>query len=147
MLSLPSSVRISLSTEPADMRRSFDGLAFLVQHLLKSDPLSGQIALLAEAKAMGALVKEGWRPKRTVIYGSWDAEEPMLLGSTEWAETHEAELKQKGLVYVNSDGNGRGFLKVEGSHSLQHLVNIDDAGTEWQRRQRGRTRREVSCRQ
>ncbi|HYK80109.1 MAG TPA: transferrin receptor-like dimerization domain-containing protein [Micropepsaceae bacterium] len=89
-----------------------------------ADPMSGHIALMAEAKAIGALAKGGWRPKRTLVYLSWDAEEPMLLGSTEWAETHEAELKQKGLVYINSDGNGRGFLNVEGSHSLQHLVNM-----------------------
>src|SRR5215472_6473710 len=88
-----------------------------------ADPLSGHIAMMAEAKAIGALAKAGWRPQRTLVYLSWDAEEPMLLGSTEWAETHEAELKQKGLVYINSDGNGRGFLNVEGSHSLQHLVN------------------------
>src|SRR4029077_17240733 len=89
-----------------------------------ADPMSGHIAMMAEAKAIGALASQGWRPKRTLVYLSWDAEEPMLLGSTEWAETHEAELKQKGLVYINSDGNGRGFLNVEGSHSLQHLVNI-----------------------
>ena len=88
-----------------------------------ADPMSGQIALMAEAKAIGALARQGWRPKRTLVYVSWDAEEPMLLGSTEWAETHEAELKQKGLVYINSDGNGRGFLNVGGSHALQHLVN------------------------
>src|SRR5262252_7815019 len=88
-----------------------------------ADPLSGHIALMAEAKAIGALAAQGWRPKRTLVYLSWDAEEPMLLGSTEWAETHADELKQKGIVYVNSDGNGRGFMRVEGSHSLQHLVN------------------------
>jgi N-acetylated-alpha-linked acidic dipeptidase len=87
------------------------------------DPISAHIALMGEAKAIGALAKTGWRPKRTLIYLSWDAEEPMLLGSTEWAETHAAELKEKALVYVNSDGNARGFLNVEGSHSLQHLVN------------------------
>jgi N-acetylated-alpha-linked acidic dipeptidase len=87
------------------------------------DPISGHIALMGEAKALGALVREGWRPKRTLVYLSWDAEEPMLIGSTEWAETHEAELKQKVLLYINSDGNGRGFLNVGGSHSLQHLVN------------------------
>jgi N-acetylated-alpha-linked acidic dipeptidase len=85
--------------------------------------MSGHIAMMGEAKAIGALASQGWRPKRTLVYLSWDAEEPMLLGSTEWAETHAAELKQKGLVYINSDGNGRGFLNVEGSHSLQHLVN------------------------
>ncbi len=88
-----------------------------------ADPLSGHIALMAEAKAIGALARQGWRPKRTLVYLSWDAEEPMLLGSTEWAETHADELKRKGLVYVNSDGNGRGFLFAQGSHSLQHLIN------------------------
>ena len=88
-----------------------------------SDPLSGQVALLAEAKALGSLVKSGWRPKRTIVYASWDAEEPMLLGSTEWAETHAAELKAKGVVYINTDGNGRGFLGASGSHSYQHFVN------------------------
>jgi len=88
-----------------------------------SDPLSGQIALLAEAKALGGFVKAGWRPKRTIVYTSWDGEEPMLLGSTEWAETHAAELKQKALVYINSDGNARGFFRAEGSHDFQHFVN------------------------
>jgi N-acetylated-alpha-linked acidic dipeptidase len=88
-----------------------------------SDPLSGQVALLAEAKAMGGLVKAGWRPSRTIVYTSWDGEEPMLLGSTEWAETHADELKAKALVYINSDGNGRGFFRAEGSHAFQHFVN------------------------
>jgi N-acetylated-alpha-linked acidic dipeptidase len=87
-----------------------------------SDPLSGHIAMMAEAKAIGQLVKSGWRPKRTLVYLSWDGEEPMLLGSTEWAETHAAELKQKGLVYINTDNNERGFLGVGGSHSLEDFV-------------------------
>jgi len=88
-----------------------------------SDPLSGQVALMAEAKAIGELVKSGWRPKRTLVYASWDAEEPMLLGSTEWVETHADELKQKLVIYINSDGNGRGFLGVGGNHDFQHFVN------------------------
>jgi N-acetylated-alpha-linked acidic dipeptidase len=88
-----------------------------------ADPMSGHIAMMGEAKAIGELAKTGWRPKRTLVYLSWDAEEPMLLGSTEWAETHAAELKDKALVYVNTDGSGRGFLFAQGSHSLQHLVN------------------------
>ena len=87
------------------------------------DPLSGQVAMLAEAKAIGALLKSGWRPQRTLIYASWDGEEPGLLGSTEWAEEHATELQRKGVLYVNSDTNARGFLDPEGSHSLQHLVN------------------------
>ncbi len=88
-----------------------------------SDPLSGQIALLAEAKAMGALASHGWRPRRTIVYTSWDAEEPMLLGSTEWVETHAAELRSKAVLYVNSDTNKRGILEVGGSQDLTHLVN------------------------
>lgn len=88
-----------------------------------SDPLSGNVAMLSEAKALGGLWKQGWRPKRTIVYASWDAEEPMLLGSTEWAEEHAAELKAKGVIYINTDGNGRGFLGAGGSHDFQHLVN------------------------
>ncbi len=88
-----------------------------------SDPLSGQTALLAEAKAFGALLKTGWKPKRTIVYTSWDGEEPGLLGSTEWAETHADELKAKAIVYINTDGNGRGFFRAEGSHAFQHFIN------------------------
>jgi N-acetylated-alpha-linked acidic dipeptidase len=88
-----------------------------------SDPLSGQVALLAEAKAMGRLAANGWRPKRTIIYTSWDGEEPGLIGSTEWAETHYDELRQKAIVYINSDGNSRGILSIEGSQDLEHLAS------------------------
>ena len=92
------------------------------------DPLAGNVALMAEAKAIGALVKQGWRPQRTLVYASWDGEEPGLLGSTEWAEAHARELQKKAVMYVNSDTNGRGFLEMGGSHSLQHLVNQVAAG-------------------
>ncbi|HUD84002.1 MAG TPA: M28 family peptidase, partial [Candidatus Saccharimonadales bacterium] len=53
-----------------------------------SDPISGQVCLLEEARALGRLSQQGWKPRRTIIYCSWDGEEPMLLGSTEWVETH-----------------------------------------------------------
>jgi N-acetylated-alpha-linked acidic dipeptidase len=88
-----------------------------------SDPLSGQVAMLSEAKSMGQLAATGWKPKRTIVYLSWDGEEPGLLGSTEWAETHADELKKKAVVYINSDGNGRGIFGAEGSHDLEHLIN------------------------
>ncbi len=88
-----------------------------------TDPLSGQVALLAEAKAFGGLAKQGWQPKRTIVYTSWDAEEPMLLGSTEWAEQHATELKKKVVLYINSDSNEWGFLEVGGSPDFQHLAN------------------------
>jgi len=87
------------------------------------DPLSGQTALMEEAKSLGALSKTGWRPARTIVYASWDGEEPGLLGSTEWAETHARELQSKAVVYVNTDGNDRGFLNAEASYSLRRLVD------------------------
>ena len=88
-----------------------------------SDPLTGQVALMSEAKALGAMYRQGWRPARTIVYASWDGEEPGLLGSTEWAEEHADELKRKALLYINSDNNGRGFLRASGSHDFQHFVN------------------------
>ena len=88
-----------------------------------TDPLAGQIALMAEARSIGKLVQQGWRPRRTLVYDSWDGEEPGLLGSTEWAEQHAAELKIKAVLYVNSDTNGRGFLQAEGSHAVQHFLS------------------------
>ncbi len=94
------------------------------------DPLSGAVAEFDEAKAIGMLAKSGWHPKRTLIYASWDGEEPGLLGSTEWAEAHAEELRAKAVLYVNSDTNGRGFLQAGGSHSLQHFVNQVAAGVE-----------------
>jgi N-acetylated-alpha-linked acidic dipeptidase len=87
------------------------------------DPISGQAALLEEARSFGELLKQGWKPKRTIIYCAWDGEEPMLLGSTAWAETHGRELQEHAAVYINSDSNGRGYLLMEGSHSLEHLMN------------------------
>ena len=92
------------------------------------DPLSGNIAVMAEAKAIGALAKSGWRPKRTLVYAGWDGEEAGLLGSTEWSETHADELRRKAVLYVNSDTNGRGFLFAGGSSSFQHAVNEVAAG-------------------
>ncbi len=86
------------------------------------DPISGQSSMLEEAKAIGELLKTGWKPKRTIVYCSWDGEEPALLGSTEFAEEHAAELQQKVVTYINSDENGRGFLSAGGSQALQPLM-------------------------
>ncbi|HEY7511397.1 MAG TPA: M28 family peptidase, partial [Vicinamibacteria bacterium] len=88
-----------------------------------NDPISGLVALMAEARALAELRREGWTPRRTVVYAAWDAEEPGLLGSTEWAEAHAALLRDKAAVYINTDSNGRGFLSAGGSHSLEKLVN------------------------
>ena len=87
------------------------------------DPTSGTVAMMAEMKAIGELAKRGWRPKRTIVYGSWDAEEPGLLGSTEWVEYHREELDQKLAVYLNTDSNARGFLGMGGSHTLEPFIN------------------------
>ena len=92
------------------------------------DPISGLVPLLEEARALGVLLKQGWKPKRTIVYCAWDGEEPMLLGSTEWAEAHADELRQKAVAYVNTDGNGRGYLGMSGSHTLEGLDERRRAG-------------------
>jgi N-acetylated-alpha-linked acidic dipeptidase len=107
------------------------------------DPVSGASALMEEARGLGALLKQGWKPKRTIILCVWDGEEEGLLGSTEWAEAHAEELKRNAAVYINSDGNSRGYLQVEGSHTLEKFMNsvakdIDDPEsklTVWKRMQ------------
>jgi N-acetylated-alpha-linked acidic dipeptidase len=87
------------------------------------DPVSGMITVMEIGRSLGELMKQGWRPKRTIVLCAWDGEEPGLLGSTEWAETHADELKRKAVVYINSDSNGKGWLGAAGSHSLERLVN------------------------
>jgi len=107
------------------------------------DPISAQVSLLEEARALSLLLKQGWKPRRTIIYCAWDGEEPMLLGSTEWAETHADELRDHAAVYINSDSNGRGVLNMGGAHSLEQFINgvardIEDPETKmtvWQRAQ------------
>jgi N-acetylated-alpha-linked acidic dipeptidase len=86
------------------------------------DPISGLVAMLEEARAYGAMLEKGWRPKRSIVLCAWDGEEQGLFGSTEWAELHREELRAKGVAYINTDGNGRGFLSAGGSHSLEALV-------------------------
>ena len=105
------------------------------------DPVSGTSPLLEEARALGILLKQGWKPRRTIIYAAWDGEEPMLLGSTEWVEAHAEELRQHAAVYINTDGNDRGLFQMAGSHSLEQFINgvardIEDPETRmtvWQR--------------
>ena len=88
-----------------------------------ADPISGMVSLMEEARAIGELVKTGWRPKRSLIYAGWDAEEPGLLGSTEWVEYHRDDIKEKMIAYINTDGTGVGYLSMGGSHSLEKFVN------------------------
>ena len=86
------------------------------------DPISGQSAMLEEARVLGELHKQGWTPKRTIIYCAWDGEEPGLLGSVEWVETHVDDLRKHAVTYVNSDSSSRGYLSVGGTQDLQGVV-------------------------
>jgi N-acetylated-alpha-linked acidic dipeptidase len=116
------------------------------------DPVSGMATVLEEARAFAELIKQGWRPKRTILFCAWDGEEPGLLGSTEWAEQHAGELTQKAVVYINSDSTGKGSLGVSGSHTLERFINdvarsVNDPkgkGSLWDsmRTRRGRQARE-----
>jgi N-acetylated-alpha-linked acidic dipeptidase len=107
------------------------------------DPIAGLVPELEEARALGELVKQGWKPKRTLVYIAWDGEEPALLGSTEWVEAHRDELARHAVAYINTDGNGRGFFGAGGSHTLEKFVNdvikdIEDPETKlsvWKRAQ------------
>ena len=87
------------------------------------DPISGQAAMLEEAKSLGSMIKSGWKPKRTIVFCAWDGEEPALVGSTEWVEDHADLLQNNAVVYINTDENGRGFLKAGGSHALETMVD------------------------
>jgi N-acetylated-alpha-linked acidic dipeptidase len=98
------------------------------------DPVSGAVALMETARSLATLQKQGWKPKRTIKIALWDGEEFGLLGSTEWAEKHQDELKRKAVAYLNSDSTGRGWLHVSGSHTLEEFVTelagaIEQPGT------------------
>ena len=87
------------------------------------DPLAGQSAMLEEARVLGDLHARGWVPARTVVYCSWDGEEPGLLGSVEWVETHLADLQKHAVAYVNSDTNRRGYLLPGGTQDLERFIS------------------------
>ncbi len=114
------------------------------------DPITGLAAMLEEARAFGELLKQGWKPRRTLIYCAWDAEEPALLGSTEWAEAHADELRRHAVAYINTDSSGRGFLRAEGSHTLEKLLSevardIQDPDTRFSVFERARLARIASA--
>ena len=88
-----------------------------------ADPISGLVALLSEARSVAELARAGNRPKRTIVYAAWDAEEPGIIGSTEWAEHHARDLQRNAVAYLNTDGNSRGFVNVGGSHTLERFFN------------------------
>ena len=119
------------------------------------DPVSGTNAEMEEARGLATLLKQGWRPKRTIVYCVWDGEEEGLIGSTEFAEEHAEELLRKAAVYINSDGNGRGFLQASGSHTLEKFINdvardVEDPETKlsvWKRLQLNRIANQSTERQ
>jgi len=88
-----------------------------------TDPVSGHAPLLETARAIGEAIKQGWKPKRTIIFASWDAEEWGLIGSTEWGEQFADELREKTVVYFNTDSNFAGTLSLQGSHTLERFLN------------------------
>ncbi|MFT6868736.1 MAG: N-acetylated-alpha-linked acidic dipeptidase [Cyclobacteriaceae bacterium] len=88
-----------------------------------NDPISGLVTVMEEARVVSELAKKGIKPKRTLVYCAWGAEEPGLIGSTEWVETYEEELKKKAVAYINTDGTSRGFLNAGGSHTLEKFFN------------------------
>lgn len=91
------------------------------------DPNSGSAAMLEVARGFGELLKQGWKPRRTIVLGSWDGEEYGLIGSTEWAEENAAELKQKAVAYLNMDAavSGPNF----GASSVPSLWKLIKAAT------------------
>jgi N-acetylated-alpha-linked acidic dipeptidase len=98
------------------------------------DPISGQAAMLEEARMLGALHSQGWMPARTIVYCAWDGEEPGLLGSVEWVETHVDELQKHAIAYINSDTNGRGYMLPGGTQDLENFISgvaraVDDPET------------------
>lgn len=115
-----------------------------------ADPISGLVALLAEARAVGELAAEGNRPARSIVYAAWDAEEPGLIGSTEWAEHHARDLEEHAVAYLNTDGNSRGFVNIGGSHTLERFFNevmdaVPDPRLEMSVRERRRAMLEVNA--
>jgi N-acetylated-alpha-linked acidic dipeptidase len=86
------------------------------------DPHAGTTALLAEARALGQLYRQGIKPKRTLVFASWDGEEIGIVGSRVWADAHAAELGQKAVLYLNNDTTSRGYLNVSGNPALSRLV-------------------------
>ena len=100
-----------------------------------TDPVSGMGSLLEEARAFGELLKQGWKPKRTIIYCAWDAEEQGLIGSTEWAEAHRDELLRKGVAYINSDSNRRGYLRASAqARTRSRNSSTKSPATSWTRK-------------
>ncbi len=87
------------------------------------DPGSGTATTLEMCHALGSAVKNGWKPRRTIVYASWDAEEYGLVGSTEWAEEHAKDVAEKAVLMLNVDAAVSGpHLELSGIPSLRDLT-------------------------
>jgi N-acetylated-alpha-linked acidic dipeptidase len=100
-----------------------------------ADPGSGTASTLEVGRALGDLVRSGWKPRRTIVICHWDGEEPGIIGSTEWVEANRAELQKKVMAYINTDVgvNGPNF-GASATPSLKALVRdaareVKDPGT------------------
>jgi N-acetylated-alpha-linked acidic dipeptidase len=106
------------------------------------DPNSGSIAMLELARGLGELTRQGWRPRRTIVLCSWDAEEYGLVGSTEWCEGHADHLRRSCVAYLNVDVavSGRDF-RVGGTHALRDALvgALDEVRDPGQNRRVGET--------
>jgi N-acetylated-alpha-linked acidic dipeptidase len=87
------------------------------------DPISGAVSLLETARILGELARQGYRPKRTIAFASWDAEEYGLIGSTEYAEEFGPKLQRELIVYLNRESYTKGDFGAGGVHSLQPFLN------------------------
>ncbi|WWD17285.1 hypothetical protein CI109_101725 [Kwoniella shandongensis] len=88
-----------------------------------ADPSSGTASQYEVVRGLGALLKKGWKPLRTIVLASWDAEEYGLIGSTEWAEDFGSWLQENAVAYLNLDGSASGTkFHASASPSLAHLI-------------------------
>lgn len=86
------------------------------------DPLSGAVSLLETARAVAAAVKQGFKPRRTIQFGSWDGEDFFLLGSTEYGEQFAADLQKNLVAYINRESYTAGRWNVSGNNSLERFT-------------------------
>uniref|UniRef100_A0A8C8J0H9 Aminopeptidase NAALADL1 n=1 Tax=Oncorhynchus tshawytscha TaxID=74940 RepID=A0A8C8J0H9_ONCTS len=88
------------------------------------DPVTGAAVVHESVRSAGKLLRKGWRPRRSIVFASWDAEEFGLLGSTEWAEENAKVLQERAVAYINADSAIEGMytLRIDCTPSLHTLV-------------------------
>lgn len=106
-----------------------------------SDPNSGMAILMELTRVFGLLLKEGWKPGRTLVFASWDAEEFGVSGSTEWVQYHAKELLHRAVAYINLDVaiSGNYSLMAVGSPLLRQVLKEATSDVEWREEGRDET--------